>query len=78
MHEQYSGFKFSIGQFVKSSFCCVEKQKDAGMFYDHFQIIERVYQECPGGVQLNYVCRQQNGLSRRDLIRLNEIELMEM
>ncbi len=76
MLPKYEHFKFSVGQFVVSSFCAVNpKRRNEALTY---QIIERMYQECPGGVQLHYLCRSSEVFNREQLVRYNEIELMAL
>ena len=74
----YGHFKFTVGQFVRSSFCELAASKSSEALHDTYQIVERMYQECPGGVQLHYLCRPQGFLGSKEYIRLNEIELIEM
>lgn len=59
-------FKFGVGDIVT--------HKLGGM---RILIIERLSQECPGGVQRHYTARVLDGLRRmsQDLERFNEIEL---
>ncbi len=77
---KYEHFKFEVGQFVRSSFCELndDKRNSSEILRDTYQIVERMYQECPGGVQLHYLCRPQGFLSSKEYIRLNEIELIPM
>ena len=76
---KYSHFKFEVGQFVRSSFCALdEKRSSSEMLGDTYQVVERMYQECPGGVQLHYLCRPQGFLSSKEYMRLSEIELIPM
>lgn len=76
---KYEHFKFAVGQFVRSSFYALDTdRKSSEVLRDTYQIVERMYQECPGGVQLHYLCRPQGVLSSKEYIRLNEIELIEM
>jgi hypothetical protein len=75
----YGSFKFEVGEFVQSSYVNVQRDMKAKHIHKEvFQVVERLYQECPGGVQLHYLCRPQamifNG-GQRDYVRLNEIEL---
>jgi hypothetical protein len=74
---KYEHFRFKVGQFVRSSFCLAVEDKNQSL-RDLFQIVERIYQECPGGVQLHYTCRPHGLLSSKDYIRFNEIELTEL
>lgn len=75
----YEYFKFAVGQFVVSSYVTVQrdvlKRSSDRVLNDTFQIVERIYQECPGGVQLHYLLRPQGFLNGREYIRYNEIEL---
>jgi len=73
---KYDHFRFEVGQFVRSSFCLVDEHKASTR--DLYQIVERHYVECPGGVQLFYVCRPQGMFSEKNYLRLNEIELTEL
>ena len=50
MGPKYDHFKFEIGDFVQH---VVSRGRESRKM----QIIERWYQECPGGVQLHYSCR---------------------
>jgi hypothetical protein len=52
MGPKYEHFKFSIGDSVQPKIMA-----DARHMHRHMQIVERLYQECPGGVQLHYRCR---------------------
>lgn len=52
MGPKYEHFKFAIGDFVQPKI-----MSDARHMHRHMQIVERLYQECPGGVQLHYKCR---------------------
>ena len=83
---QYEHFKFGVGEFVqpasvklsfgskkKSTFFSKERGTPA------FQIVERLYQECPGGVQLHYKVRPYFGEAAgygREIDTFNEIELV--
>jgi len=74
----YGAFRFEVGQFVQSKFSTIDGSGPNAP-RDCYQILERIYQECPGGIQLHYVCRRQGGaFGMRDnaAIRLNEIELV--
>lgn len=74
---KYEHFKFEVGQFVRSSFCLLEEERNSSeILRDTYQIVERMYQECPGGVQLHYLCRPKGFMSSKEYIRLNEIELI--
>lgn len=68
----YEHFKFEIGQFVTSAHDAFWKSQSPRIF----QIVGRLYQECPGGVQLQYTVRQQERFMSNDSYeRYNEIEL---
>lgn len=85
----YEHFKFQIGQFVMSAFdglqaARIRKTLDNGGQRPYhlpprvyFQIVERKYQECPGGVQLFYAVRanDQNDGMTVDVSWVHEIEL---
>jgi hypothetical protein len=45
---------------------------------DLYQIVERHYVECPGGVQLFYVCRPQGMFENKNYLKFNEIEIIEL
>ena len=60
----YEHFKFKIGDFVQQKVSADHQSRK-------MQVIERMYQECPGGVQLHALCRQIGGAS----IRFIECEL---
>jgi hypothetical protein len=68
MGPKYEHFKFAIGEIVTTR---------ASVILRHMQIIERLYQECPGGVQLSYKVRVHwpNGEFSTEYFALNEIEL---
>ena len=72
----YKYFRFEVGQFVRSSFCLVDEHK--GSMRDLYQIVERHYVECPGGVQLFYVCRPQGMFENKNYLKFNEIEIIEL
>lgn len=75
----YEHFKFDIGDFVQSAFCEINEKANLRRPEDTtFQIIERIYQECPGGVQLHYLCRQMAFMQDQKVIQFNEIELIQM
>lgn len=62
----YEHFAFKVGETVQS----------AVKSHIKYQIIERIYQECPGGIQLWYACRTYDGARISvDLMKLQEIEL---
>ena len=76
----YDHFRFQVGEFVQSSFVTVQRDKlkrsSSDILRDTFQIVERIYQECPGGVQLHYTVRPISFLGGdRNYVRFNEIEL---
>jgi hypothetical protein len=76
----YEHFRFKVGEFVQSSFVSVQRDKlkrsSSDILRDTFQIVERLYQECPGGVQLHYLVRPIGFLGGdRNYVRYNEIEL---
>lgn len=77
---KYEHFKFSVGQFVRSSFCALREQMGSRERLEStYQIVERTYQECPGGVQLHYLCRPSASIwNDKGYVRLNEIELIPM
>lgn len=52
MGPRYEHFKFEVGAFVQAKIL-----GDARHHHRKMQIVERLYQECPGGVQLHYGCR---------------------
>ncbi len=76
-------FKFKVGQIVQSVFTPdsqEEKEKIPwARSFQSYQIIERLLQECSGGVQKHYLCRggAADGSLTKDYIRLNELELKE-
>ena len=70
---KYEHFRFECGQFVANAFSEVNARA-RGVF----QILERQYSECPGGIQIFYVCRPQSAFAPdQQLVRFNEIELVE-
>ena len=83
---QYEHFKFSVGEFVQPASVKLSfgSQKKSPLFSKErgtpaFQIIERLYQECPGGVQLHYKVRGYFGEAAgyaREIDTFNEIELV--
>jgi hypothetical protein len=73
---KYEHFRFEVGQFVRSSFCLVAERESSSR--DLYQIVERHYVECPGGVQLFYVCRPQGMFENKNYLKFNEIELTEL
>ena len=62
----YEHFKFQIGQLV-------QQRVSAGFDCRMMIVIERVYQQCPGGVQLHYKCRPHREIVQQFL----ELELEE-
>ena len=52
MGPKYEHFKFELGQIVQQR---INAESDGRRMF----IMERMVQECPGGVQLNYKCRPQ-------------------
>lgn len=81
-------FKYEIGQTVFHTAAATweaeevkddEKRLWARGFYSEQRwfIIERMAQECPGGVQKHYVCRgvSRNGSVTKEFFKFNEIEL---
>lgn len=66
MDPKYEHFKFEIGQFV-------QQRISADLDIRRMIVVERIYQECPGGVQLHYKCRP----IREVLQQYLEIELEE-
>lgn len=79
----YEHFKFAVGEFVQSSYVAVQRdvlmRSQRNTIRDVFQIVERLYQECPGGVQLHYLVRPIGLLGGdRNYVRYNEIELIAL
>lgn len=73
---KYEGFKFEVGQLLMSAFQAGEERLFA---VSDYQVIERIYRECPGGIQLFYVCRpREAAMCNVRLVELNEIELATM
>jgi hypothetical protein len=68
MGPKYEHFKFELGQFVQL------KIHDGMGSARKCQVIERLVQECPGGVQLHYKCRMGTNAVVNDCL---EIELEE-
>lgn len=66
MGPKYEHFKFAIGQFVQQR---INSDHDGRKMI----VVETIYQECPGGVQLHYKCRPQRECVQQYL----EIELEE-
>ena len=77
---RYEHFKYGVGEFVRSSFCAIDPGASSRResLRSTFQIVERMYQECPGGVQLHYLCRPHGMISTEQYVRLNEIELIPL
>jgi hypothetical protein len=82
---QYEHFKFSVGEFVQPASVKLSFGKKKSPLFSKergtpaFQIVERLYQECPGGVQLHYKVRPYFGEAAgygRDIDTFNEIELV--
>lgn len=78
---KYEHFQFEVGEFVLPAFCALHMNDDKSkkeQLHHAFLIVERMYQECPGGVQLHYLCRPQALFGSREYIRFNEIELISL
>ena len=82
---QYEHFKFSVGDFVQPVSVGIAFRDGKKGFFSRergtpvMQIIERLYQECPGGVQLLYKVRGYFGEAAgyaREIDTFNEIELV--
>jgi hypothetical protein len=81
---QYEHFRFKVGDFVQPISVTLGFGKKNGFFSRErgtpaMQIIERLYQECPGGVQLHYKVRGYFGEAAgysREIDTFNEIELV--
>lgn len=84
-----TGFKFKIGQTVQHAAAVeweIDEQKKDNFDWpsrnteQRWFIIERIAQECPGGVQRHYVCRgvSRNGSVTKELHKFNEVELSEL
>ena len=81
---QYEHFKFKVGDFVQPVSVTLGFGKRRPFFSKDrgtpaMQIIERLYQECPGGVQLHYKVRAYFGEAAgyaREIDTFNEIELV--
>lgn len=84
-------FKFKIGQTVFHTAAATweaeeiaegdRKNWPRGFFSEQrWFIIERMTQECPGGVQKHYVCRgvSRSGGVTKEFFKFNEIELEEV
>ncbi len=67
-------FKFKIGGFVRLKLPKVEKEYLPPFI---FMIVERIWHECPGGIQKHYMIRLRNreGALAEKLTPINEIEL---
>ena len=67
----YEAFEFEIGDDVQHV-----SAKDDRFDPVRMLVVERRYQECPGGVQLEYVCRRMSlGMPADHLAIFNEVEL---
>ena len=77
---RYEHFKYGVGDFVRSSFCAIDPDaiSKRESLCSTLQIVERMYQECPGGVQLHYTCRPYGMISPEQYVRFNEIELIPL
>lgn len=83
MSEEALGFKWKVGDVVMPKFAIVQEDTndDWRSLYKNedmrLHIVERLYQECPGGVQRHYDCRPMSskGIPHMKYIRFNEIEL---
>ena len=64
MGPKYEHFKFSVGDFV-------QQRINADSDHRKMIVVERIHQECPGGVQLHYRCRSM----RESFQQYLEIEL---
>jgi len=79
-----TGFKFKVGDWAKTIGHAGITINDSpgswrfGAVDIRYHIVERLYQECPGGVQRHYICRPNmiDGGIGREYIRMNEIELV--
>lgn len=80
------GFKFKIGELVQIQILpiVIKMKKDDRLSWlsakteiGKFRIVERILQECPGGIQRIYVVRSisETGHIGADYIKLNEIEI---
>lgn len=79
------GFKFKVGDVLQAIFTpkTIEKDEEPSwvrakeVFKLH--VIERLYQECPGGIQRHYICRPitaKDGSPHIKYIQFNEIEVV--
>jgi hypothetical protein len=68
-HRTYTGFKYNVGDLVQA----INDEKAASIL--PMQIIERHYQECPGGIQLHYFVRRSDKYNT-GYVKYNEIELI--
>lgn len=68
-------FKFGVGGVVKHVISA--NQSDYVSDKRGF-VIERIWQECPGGVQRHYVIRwcSPSGILHTELMKCNEVELV--
>lgn len=70
-----SGFQFEVGDVV-----AIADAPDVEESYERIQrwkIVERLLQECPGGIQRHYTCKgfSRFGMVHKDYVKFNEIEL---
>lgn len=80
------GFKWKVGDVVSPKFSTQEKEDEATGWLRNrnsikLHIVERLYQECPGGVQRHYICRPidyTGGTPHVKCIQFNEIELTDL
>jgi hypothetical protein len=80
---QYEHFKFNVGDLVQPVSIAFGFDTPRNSFTSRgtpvMQVIERIYQECPGGVQLFYKVRGYFGEASAydpELVMFNEIELL--
>ena len=77
MADKYEGFKYEIGDFVSP--VIPDNFFERTLFEESpiFRVCGRLYEECPGGVQLHYACRlmNRNGYPSDDPVRLHEMEI---
>jgi hypothetical protein len=84
MSPQYKHFKFKVGDFVQPVSVTLGFGKKQPFFSQQrgtpaMHVVERLYQECPGGVQLSYKVRAYFGEAAgytREYDTFNEIELV--
>ena len=80
------GFKWSVGDVVSPKFTiAVAGEVERGWFRQpaafKLHVVERLYQECPGGVQRHYTCRPIDagtGTPHTKTLQFNEIELKDV